>query len=246
MKTKKIKSAIPIYGVAALWLLLGLIFPKALLKMWFLLLAAALSVGVYFVLSKMFPGREVEVRDAANSGNKDVDAMIENGRRQLDSINAAAVELADADLADDLSRMRKAGEVIFAALEKDTSKAGEVRKFMNYYLPTAEKLVTTYRTLAQTEPKGENILNAMKSARSSMGMIADAFEKQSDHLYRDKALDIETDIQVLETMMSSDGLLGKGGIGASLDGFTEPARVDDGIHLTLGKEQNDQTAQAGR
>ena len=38
-------------------------------------------------------------------------------------------------------------------------------------------------------------------------MIADAFEKQLNNLYSDKKLDIETDIEVLETMMASDGLI---------------------------------------
>lgn len=226
MKKITIKSAIPVYGIAALWLLAGLLFPKALLRLWFLILMAALSVGAYFVLSKVFPGREVEVRDPANSGDKDVDAMIEAGRAQLDSIKAAADELKDTEIEKNLSRMKKAGENIFATLEKDVKKAGEVRKFMNYYLPTAEKLVSTYRSMQQTDGKGANIEHAMQSVRNSLGMIADAFEKQNDNLYRDKVLDIDTDIDVLETMMSGDGLLGKGGIGFSLDGFTEPNSID--------------------
>ena len=37
-------------------------------------------------------------------------------------------------------------------------------------------------------------------------MIADAFEKQLDNLYKDTQLDITSDIQVLETMMAAEGL----------------------------------------
>ena len=43
---------------------------------------------------------------------------------------------------------------------------------------------------------------------NSLEMIATAFERQLDNLYKDKSLDIETDIQVLETMMAGDGLTG--------------------------------------
>ena len=57
MKKKTIKSAIPIYGAAAVWLLLGLICPRMLLKAWFLLVAAALSAAAYFGLSRVFKGR---------------------------------------------------------------------------------------------------------------------------------------------------------------------------------------------
>jgi len=48
---------------------------------------------------------------------------------------------------------------------------------------------------------------AMRSIENSLGMIADAFEKQLDNLHRDRTLDIETDIDVLEAMMASDGLI---------------------------------------
>lgn len=212
MKKRRIRSAIPIYGGAALWLILGLICPRMLLKGWFLLLAAALTAGVYFVLSRLFPGREVEVREAARSGDKAIDALIEEGRGKLDSLRAANAAIPDADISGKLDRMVNAGEEILKLLERDTSKAQVVRRFMNYYLPTADKLMSTYRMMMEAQSGGENIARAMKSVENSLGMIADAFEKQLDNLYKDRTLDIETDIQVLETMMAGDGLTGKNGI----------------------------------
>ena len=212
MRKKRIKSAIPIYGCAALWLLLGLIVPGMLLKGWFLLLIAAASVGAYFGLSKVFPGREVEVREAAHSGDKGIDALIEDGRRQLDSLKEANAAIPDRDITQKLARMTGAGEEILKVLERDTSQAKAVRRFMNYYLPTADKLMSTYRIMRETANPGENIEHAMRSVENSLGMIADAFEKQLDNLYKDRALDVETDIDVLETMMAADGLTGAGGV----------------------------------
>lgn len=210
MKKKLIKSAMPIYGTAALWVLLGLICPRMLLKTWFLIMAAVLSVGVYFVLTKVFPGREVEVREAANSGNREIDRMIEEGRKQLDNLRSINAAIPDAAITGRLDRMVAAGEQIFKVLERDTSKATSVRKFMNYYLPTADKLMSTYRTLTEDRVKGAEIGHAMQSLENSLEMIACAFEKQCDNLYKNRAVDIETDIDVLETMMSGDGLIGKG------------------------------------
>ena len=210
MKTKRIKSAIPIYGSAAVWLLLGLICPRMLLRIWFLILAAAISAATYFVLSRVFPGREVEVREAAHSGDRTIDALIEEGRGKLDSLKVANDAIPDPEISRKLDRMVKAGEEIFSLLERDTSKAQAVRRFMNYYLPTADKLMNSYRLMLETGSGGENIARAMQSVENSLGMIADAFEKQLDNLYRDRTLDIETDIEVLETMMAGDGLTGKG------------------------------------
>lgn len=214
MKKKRIKSAIPIYGCAALWLLMGLIFPKSLLKMWFILLTAVLSLGVYYILSKIFPGREIEIREAADSGDRNVDALIEDGRKRLDSLKEANAAITDEQITANLNRMVNAGEEIFNALERDTKQAHAVRKFMNYYLPTADKLMSTYRMMMNTQSRSENIEHAMGSVENSLAMIASAFEKQLDNLYKDRALDIDTDIDVLETMMASDGLINNESIAA--------------------------------
>lgn len=207
MKEKRIKSAIPIYGCAAVWVLLGLVCPGMLLKMWFIVLAAALSTGVYFALSKVFPGRIIEVREAANSGDKAIDAMIEEGRKKLDAIAAANAAISDAAISEKLDRMVKAGEEILSIMEREPAQVQAVRRFLNYYLPTAEKLISSYRLMLETDGTGENIGSAMESIKNSLAMIADAFEKQMDNLYRNHALDIETDIEVLETMLAGDGLI---------------------------------------
>ncbi len=212
MKKVWIKSAIPIYAAAAVWLLMGLIFPLMLLRMWFLSLTAVLSAAVYFSMSKLFKGREVEVREAANSGDKTIDELIERGRAQLDCLRQANAAIEDGEISRNLDRMVAAGEEIFKLLERDTGKSASVRRFMNYYLPTADKLMSTYSMMKESAGRGENIARALRSVENSVGMIADAFEKQLDNLYKDRSMDIETDIEVLETMMASDGLTEKGSL----------------------------------
>lgn len=207
MKKKRIKSAIPIYASAAVWVLLGLICPGMLLKGWFLIVAALLSAAAYFGFSRVFKGRVIEVRENAHSGDRSIDALIEEGRRRLDNLVVANAKIPDVEISAKLDRMVTAGEEIYKLLERDPSKAQAVRKFMNYYLPTADKLMASYRLMKESENPGENITQAMQSVENSLSMIADAFEKQLNNLYSDKKLDIETDIEVLETMMASDGLI---------------------------------------
>lgn len=207
MKKKRIKSAIPIYASAAVWVLLGLICPGMLLKGWFLIVAALLSAAAYFGFSRVFKERVIEVRENAHSGDRSIDALIEEGRRRLDNLVVANAKIPDVDISAKLDRMVTAGEEIYKLLERDPSKAQAVRKFMNYYLPTADKLMASYRLMKESENPGENITQAMQSVENSLSMIADAFEKQLNNLYSDKKLDIETDIEVLETMMASDGLI---------------------------------------
>ncbi|MGI6238860.1 MAG: 5-bromo-4-chloroindolyl phosphate hydrolysis family protein [Christensenellales bacterium] len=203
MKQVRIKSAIPLYGAAAVWLILGAATPMYRLSM--ILLALALSVGAYFALGKIFPGRMAEVRAAADSGDKQVDLQIEAGRETLARIRQSNDAIPDPAMSARIARMEDAGAKIFDLLEKDTKKSSQVRRFMTYYLPTADKLLDRYRALSAGGGSGVNVQKSLTIIEDSMEMIAVAFEKQLDALYRDAALDIETDITVLETVIKSEG-----------------------------------------
>ena len=77
---------------------------------------------------------------------------------------------------------------------------------MNYYLPTAIKLLETYERLDHQAVKGENIRSSMEDIDRFMYTVADAFEKQLDSLFSDEAMDISADISVFETMLKQEGL----------------------------------------
>ena len=204
MKTVRIKSAIPIYLAALIWILFGLFAP--IYELLFIIIAACVSVAVYLVASVFFPGRTVEVDAKPDSGDDAVNAQISAGRAALRSLREADEAIEDEAISARLKRMTEAGGKIFDILEKEPSRAGEVRRFMNYYLPTADKLLTQYRELSGSGSQGENVRGAMTVVENSLEMIAVAFERQLDSLYRHEALDIQTDIDVLETMLASDGI----------------------------------------
>jgi len=207
MTKKHIRSALPLYCAAAVWLIAGLVLP--IYKLWAIIVTLAVSVAASILLHKVFPGRDIEVQRRADSGNADVNRQIEDGRAILRRIREANDAIEDAKMSDCMDRMEKAGEAIFDALEKDVSKAHQVRRFMNYYLPTTDKLLTGYRSFTAVSG-GENVRSAIESIERSMDMIASAFEKQLDALYKDEALDVETEIEVMETMIQADGHSDKG------------------------------------
>ena len=204
MKTVKIKSAIPIYLAALVWILFGLFAP--IYELIYIIIAACVSLAVYIVASIFLPGRTMEVDAKPDSGDEKVNAQIVEGRAALRSLRDADAAIDDEAVSARLQRMAEAGGKIFDILEKDPSRAGEVRRFMNYYLPTADKLLKQYRELGQSGSQGKNVRGAMTVIENSLEMIAVAFERQLDSLYRHDALDIQADIDVLETMLAADGL----------------------------------------
>lgn len=99
---------------------------------------------------------------------------------------------------------------IFRAVIDNPQREQDVRKFMNYYLPTTLKLLKSYDMLENQSYQGENIIASRKKIENVLDMLIAAFEKQLDRLFHNDALDIATDIDVLEAMMAGDGLSGKG------------------------------------
>ena len=205
MKKVHIKSAIPIYIAAAIWLVMGLIFPKLLMKLPGLLVTIALSVGAYFAGSVLFPGREVEQK--ITTGDAAVDQEIEVARQRLENLRRANEAIPDPQITGNLDRMYASGQQIFNELSRDPKKVALVRRFMSYYLPTSEKLMEQYQVLMNAPSKGENITSAMKTIESSLGLAANAFEKCADNLYRDDEMDIDAEIKVMQTMLSGDNLI---------------------------------------
>ena len=248
MKKVHIKSAIPIYIAAAVWLVMGLIFPKLLMKLPGLLVTVALSVGGYFVGSKLFPGREVEVQEKITTGDAAVDREIEVARQRLENLRKANEAISDPQITKNLDRMYAAGQQIFKELGRDPKKVALVRRFMSYYLPTSEKLMEQYQVLMNAPSKGENITSAMKTIESSLGLAAKAFEKCADNLYKDDEMDIDAEIKVMQTMLSGDNLI-KTDMNSIRDAVSAPApapeaepaapveeekTTKEGIKLTLG------------
>lgn len=58
--------------------------------------------------------------------------------------------------------------------------------------------------------EGENIKAAKSRIEGMMDKVVDGFEKQLDRLFQDDAMDIATDVEVLERMLDKDGLGGQG------------------------------------
>lgn len=207
MKKVHIKSAVPIYIAAVVWLIAGIISPGLLLKIPSLLAVALISAAAGIVSRKFFPGRIIEVQEEIKTGDVELDKDIAEGRERLNNLHRANDAIEDVEISHNLDRMTRAGKQIFQELGRDKRKLSLVRRFMNYYLPTAEKLMDQYQLLMNAPSKGENILVSMERIKNSLGMIADAFEKCLDNLYADQEMDIDAEIKVMQTMLTSDGLI---------------------------------------
>jgi hypothetical protein len=204
MRTVKIPSALPVYFAALIWVIYGICAP--LYSMTHIAICSGLSAVAYFIGKLLYPGRAIEVEAEPDTGDTGLNRQIKEGRSALKTLREANEAITSAAVSSQLDRMETAGLKIFDEIERASGKAAQVRRFMNYYLPTSVKLLERYRLLSDTGGGGENIKKALSGIEKSLHIVANAFEKQLDNLYAAESLDITADIKVLETVIAGEGL----------------------------------------
>ena len=88
-------------------------------------------------------------------------------------------------------------------------KSPQLHSFLSYYLPTTLKILNAYDRMDAAGISGENIDATKKKVEQMMATISQAFDRQLDALFGDEALDISTDITVMEQMLQREGLGGQ-------------------------------------
>ena len=209
MIEKKIRPVWPVYTAGAVWLLCGLVLP--LYTLWAILVTAVLSLAVYGISMRLAPPKVILVPDpspAYHTGEKEVDALLESARKDLDSLHLLNDIIDDSALSAQINRMEQAGGAILEEIVKNPSKGLRIRKFFVYYLPTAVKVLTSYAKFSRRSGAGSNVKELMEEVESNAATIAAAFEHQLDSLYSAEVLDISTEIEVLKSMAQSGSFPG--------------------------------------
>ena len=207
------KPVAPFYAVAAIWL--GYSFLIGLHNFWDYLVVILLSVVVFRWLNTASAGDNDVTQTAEakkepeSTGNAELDKMIKDGEMAISEMRRLNDSIEDEKISADIERLEKSSKAIFEQVKATPEKLPQIRKFMDYYLPTTLKLLNAYDRMSATGISGENIDTTKTKVENMMTTIVTAFEKQYDALFGADALDISTDITVLETMMAREGFAGE-------------------------------------
>ena len=201
---KRTRPVLPIYLAALLWPVGALLLPAYRLSN--LLIIAGLSLAAYGLGTKFCPTRVIRKQVPYATGSEDVDTMLSGISANLDKLHALNDAIPDPELSAAMTRMEKAGRSIAAAVEQAPDKARSIDRFARYYLPEVIKLMTTYANMEKNGVKGGNADQILTELRRNAATTAKAFENQLDALYSAEAMDISTDIEVLDGILKSQNL----------------------------------------
>ena len=119
----------------------------------------------------------------------------------LRNIRRANDRIADPVLSAKIDRLEEVTAKIFQAVEADPKKRSSIDTFLNYYLPTTQKLLDSYAEFEATGVEGANLGQAKDRIEKTMDSIVAGFEHQLDELYKMDAMNVDSDIRVMETML---------------------------------------------
>ena len=122
----------------------------------------------------------------------------------LRNIRRANDRIADPVLSAKIDRLEEVTSKIFQAVEADPKKRSSIDTFLNYYLPTTQKLLDSYAEFEATGVEGANLGQAKDRIEKTMDSIVAGFEHQLDELYKMDAMNVDSDIRVMETMLRRD------------------------------------------
>ena len=144
------------------------------------------------------------------TGNSQVDSLVEKGQDLLRQIRDENNLIPDAELSAQMDQLDDVAGRIFRTVAEQPEKAPQIRRFMDYYLPTTLKMLTGYRKMDERGVSGDNAAATRAQIRKAMDVVLKAFDKQLDAMYQNDMLDLSTDIDVMETMLKQDGLIDSG------------------------------------
>ncbi len=148
---------------------------------------------------------EREQKQRAEVPKTAVEEMIAKGDYYIRTIREANDAIPGAVISAKLDRLEMIVRKIFESVKKHPEQMDEMDRFMEYYLPTTEKLVNAYREFDALPVKGENVTASMQEIENTLDTITHAFEQLLDDLFMDAAFDISSDISVLQTMLAREG-----------------------------------------
>ena len=230
LKRKKRKqtfaSVAPIYIFILAWLVCALIFKMytmgGLLASIFISAAAAIA-GAYLIsrFRKDKPSEsEAEAEEAPRREkarqpkapdkplDPEVAAVVEEGHMAIKEMGRLYGSIQSPEVRERINELMRISDKIIQDAVDDPSDVPEIRKFLDYYLPTTIKLLNAYDRMSGQGIEGENLSRSMNSIEEMLDTAVDAFKKQLDSLFEDQALDIETDISVMNRMLEREGLTG--------------------------------------
>ena len=160
-------------------------------------------------------------QEAVASVDPRVQEVLDRGNAFLREIRRCNDAIPGEQISAKISRMELIVRRIFERAEAHPEIVPDLKKLMDYYLPMTVKLLNAYAEMDAQPVQGETIRASKKEIEETLDTLNYAFEKLLDDLFQDAAMDVSSDISVLNTLLAQEGLTD--------DGFSNLKKRENGL-----------------
>ena len=156
------------------------------------------------------PAAQEAHADEPSPYSPEVQAVIQEGRTALKEMGRLYASIPNPEIRSRINELMSVSDKIIRDAIDDPADVPQIRKFLDFYLPTTIRLLNAYDRMSAQEFGGENITGSMQRIEEMLDTTIAAYKKQLDALFANQAADIQMDIDTMNTMLAREGLGGKG------------------------------------
>lgn len=203
------KLIAPLLTFVIVFALMSLILGQAnLYKLITSLIISLVSALIAILLRKNKKADEPDpVTAVQEMRNDQIDLISKEGKLALGEMGRLYGSINNTEIRLKINEIMRITDKIIQDAKADPSDVPQIKKFMNYYLPTTIKLLNAYDRMDNQGIDGDNLNKSKQSIEEMLDTAIEAYQKRLDSLFEDQALDIETDIQVMNTLLAREGLI---------------------------------------
>ncbi len=148
--------------------------------------------------------QEQELKDAKEE--TELTRALREGHEYIRQIQEANDAIPGEAFSSKLDQMEDIITKIFDVVSQKPEQLYKLRRFMKYYMPTTIKLLEAYKELDAQPVQGDNIIRSKEEIEMTLDTINLAYEKLLDSFFEESAMEIKSDISVLQNMFAQEGL----------------------------------------
>lgn len=150
--------------------------------------------------------RQIRTQEKKSGRSPEAEEVLTRGNAFLDKIHKSNDAIPGEEISAKISRMEQIIQQIFVRAEEHPEVIPDLKRMMDYYLPTTVKLLDAYEDMDKQPIQGDNIRSSKKEIENTLDTLNTAFEKLLDSIFQDTAWDVSSDISVLNTVLAQEGL----------------------------------------
>ena len=148
-----------------------------------------------------------ETKTPETARDPQVQEVLDRGNEFLRQIRKCNDAIPGEEISGKISRIELIVRRIFQRAQVHPEIIPDLKKMMDYYLPMTVKLLNAYADMDAQPVQGETIQASKREIEDTLDTLNLAFEKLLDSVFQDTAMDVSSDISVLQTLLAQEGLV---------------------------------------